>query len=50
MENVPDRLVGALGALSDMGTAEDAALVRTFLEHPRARVRKEAERTLQLLG
>lgn len=49
-ESDPARLIGALGVLSDMGTAEDVALVRAFCTHARARVRHEAARTLLSLG
>jgi HEAT repeat protein len=43
-------LVGALGALSDVGTKDDLTLVHRFTEDPRPRVRREAERTLVQLG
>lgn len=45
-----DALVGALGALSDVGTEGDLALVLRFAEDPRPRVRREARRTLAQLG
>ncbi|MBL8741610.1 MAG: hypothetical protein JNK04_10965 [Myxococcales bacterium] len=42
---LPKQLIGALGALSDVGTHADVAVVESFLEHPIRRVREEAART-----
>jgi HEAT repeat protein len=42
-------LVGALGALADVGLAGDAKEVARFLEDPRPRVRAEAARTSSML-
>ena len=42
--------IGALGALADVGLAEDASVVARFSRDPRPRVRAEAERTASLLG
>lgn len=43
-------LVGALGLLSDGGSAADLPLVRRFLEHPVRSVRDEARRTHDVLS
>jgi hypothetical protein len=42
--------IGALGALADVGLAEDAAVAARFTNDPRPRVRREASRTLELFG
>lgn len=44
-----DRIVGALGALSESGTAGDAKLIAGFASDPRPRVAREAERALRML-
>ncbi|MGP4112268.1 hypothetical protein ACTWP5_15310 [Streptomyces sp. 4N509B] len=41
---------GALAGLGETGTADDAGLVRAFLDHPRPRGRAEAVRALRRLG
>ena len=43
-------LVGALGALADLGARQDGVEVETFLEHPRRQVRDEAARTVSILS
>jgi hypothetical protein len=43
-------VVGALGALADVGTTGDLAQLRPWLEHPSRRVRAEARRTEQALS
>jgi hypothetical protein len=43
-------LIGALGALADVGVAADLAAVQRFESDPRPRVRAEARRTRDLLG
>lgn len=44
-----DTLIGALAGLADMGGSADAARVVPFLQHPTARVRREALRALTVL-
>lgn len=48
-ETASSRLVGALGALSDVGLSPDLEIVRRFVDHPNVRVRTEARRTAGLL-
>lgn len=45
-----DALVGALATLADLGHACDRPAIEALLEHPHARVVREARRTLELLG
>ncbi len=46
----PERALGALGAMDDVGERDDWPLVARFLEHPRVRVRAEALRALGSLA
>lgn len=45
-----DRLLGALGALADVGVPDDGAAVAPYLRDPRASVRREAARTKARIG